>query len=275
MSLAPQRTQTWPDAAPRAVGDLRRITLSWHTDVQFDHYRVLGHRVGVPPQVPALLGVTRAGVFVHEHLQPAGERWRYTLIAVTADGRSVAATPVEAECRPSITRTGTALAVVGAFDDDARDLALHGSAYARYRSVFRDDVDVHVDRVPAGQGWSWVHPGPQDAWAGRREHRFRLRFHLDAPPRGDLSLALWLTDRHPVHPGTALLSLNGTCVTRLIFEPSPVARSEVGAVPGQGAGPTQIERRVCGSLFRPGENVLDIVKDTGSWITYDAVGIFA
>jgi hypothetical protein len=29
------------------------------------------------------------------------------------------------------------------------------------------------------------------------------------------------------------------------------------------------------TLFRPGANVLELFKDVGSWIAYDALGLFA
>lgn len=276
MSLAPQRAQAWPDAAPRAVGDLRRITVTWQLHDWFDHYRVLGAPVGADGATgsPVLLGVTRTNAFVHEGRDPDGECWQYTLIGVGPGQRTCVTTPMVATSLPSATGTGRPLAVVGRFDDAASDLALSGSAYARYRSVFAGDVDFLVGRDVPSQDWSWVHPGPEDAWAGRRPHRFRLRFHLDEPPRGDLDLALWLTDRHPQHPGTATLSLNGRPLPRLIFEGQRGDSPAHGVVPGRGAGPAHVERRVCGTLFRPGENVLDITKDSGSWIAYDAVGIF-
>ncbi|MEV5540515.1 hypothetical protein AB0L13_27075 [Saccharopolyspora shandongensis] len=47
------------------------------------------------------------------------------------------------------------------------------------------------------------------------------------------------------------------------------------ARPGSPLKPSYPERPLPAELFRAGKNVLELHKDEGSWIAYDAIGVFA
>ncbi|KNX36134.1 hypothetical protein VV01_01575 [Luteipulveratus halotolerans] len=284
MALAP------PHRAPvtlpaRASGDLRRIRVTWEQPDLLDvaSYRVHGQHVRRSPAArlrPAehnLMAEVDTPVYAQHDLSPHGERWEYLVVAVDAHGEPCASSePVEATSTTSVTVTGTPVATVGSFNGRGHELALSPSGFARYQSVFPADVDFTHGRDRPDTAWSYLQPGPDDAWAGRRSHRFRLRFWLDDVPTDDLDLAVWLTDRHPVRAGAAGLTVNGAVIDPLIFadevEAAPLAAP---AVPGRGAGPAYLERPVSRALFRRGENVIEIAKEQGSWIAYDALGVFA
>lgn len=269
----------------RATGDVCRINLTWqvttHRSARFD---VHGRRLPsgdlsagrLRPTVQNLVAQVDEPHFVHAGLDPAGERWEYLVVAVDDVGALCAITdPVVCQSITSVTTTGRAVATVGRFDGLGNELALSPSGYVRYQSRFPDGVDFHHGRDVPALSWSYLQPGPDDAWAGRRGHRFRLHFDLDAAPTEDLDLALWLTDRHPVRAGTAGLVVNEHRLEPLLFTDDTGIPVLGRTTPGRGAGPIQIERPLPAEVFRAGENVLDVVKDQGSWIAYDALGVFA
>ncbi|WP_052595528.1 hypothetical protein [Luteipulveratus mongoliensis] len=288
MALAPPHRAPRASALlpARASGDVRRISLTWQQPGSFDaaSFTVHGQRVHkspaprLRPSEDHLLATVREPLFLHHGLAPQGERWEYLVQALDRAGAVQAASDaVEATSRTSVTVTGHPVATVGSFNGQGLELALSPSGFVRYQSVFPADVDFTHGRDRADTSWSYLQPGPDDAWAGRRGHRFRLRFWLDEQPEDDLDLALWLTDRHPVRAGAAGLLVNGRRLDPLIFadEVEPPETPAGGDVPGHGAGPAYIERSLRRGLFVAGENILEIVKDQGSWIAYDALGIFA
>lgn len=286
MALAPyHRASTTTLIHARALGDIRRISVTWQVgELDTSTFRVHGqpvvpgHDTGLRPTPHNLIGDVDHPHFVHDGLSAAAETWEYLVLAIDPEGdlRGVS-DPVRATSRTSVTVTGQPIATVGSFDGRGLELALSPSGYVHYQSMFPADVDFTHGRDRADRSWSYLQPGPDDAWAGRRGHRFRLRFEMSQVPAYDLDLALWLTDRHPVRAGAAGLYINGIRQEPLIFadDTEHAGDRPGGDVPGHGAGPAYLERSMARTLFVPGENVLEIVKDQGSWIAYDALGVFA
>ncbi|TDE02587.1 polysaccharide lyase family protein [Jiangella asiatica] len=267
----------------RAEGQLGRITLDWTPapwDFVVDHYAVYGAPdaadVAVDPST--LLTKTVYPRFVHRGLGGRGANWTYRVLTVDAAGaRSRASAPLTASSQESVTATGAALAVVGEYDGTGLEFALSPGGYAQYPATFPDGVDFRHGTDNAGLAWSYLHPGPADAWAGRRPHVFRLRFDLAAAPAGQVWLALWLIDSHATIPGSAVLTVNGATVERLTFEGGATRGSTVGdsTLPGSPLRPSYVERPLPAGLLVAGENLLTVTKDDGSWIAYDAIGLFA
>lgn len=284
MALAPQQRgrRRVSELVVRPSGDLRRIHLAWTPPTDAARYviharpTVAGHSVVRPAAGPRILAEVADPTYVHAGLSPHPETWEYVVRAVDQWGIVCAQSdPVAASTSRSVTVTGRPIAAVGCFDGVSTEFALARFGYVRYQSTFPADVDFRHGQDDAAQDWSWLQPGPEDAWAGRRTHRFRLRFDLDAQPSADLDLALWLTDRHPTHAGAAGVNVNGFRCDPLLFAEDSDVSPPGSEVPGHGAGPAYFERPLPARLFRVGENVLEIVKDQGSWIAYDAVGLFA
>ncbi len=97
---------------------------------------------------------------------------------------------------------------IGRPDGRQDDLALAPGLAARYR----DDGVYVPGRADAVRDWPCLHPGPLDAWAGRRTHTFRMYFDLRAVGRsetGQLSSGTGRTDRK------AALSVLDMCITCL------------------------------------------------------------
>ncbi|MCI2419322.1 hypothetical protein MOQ72_17905 [Saccharopolyspora sp. K220] len=272
-----------PVANLRATGHLKRNDLVWTPapwSTVLDHYRVYGMRgTGKVPIGPeTLLAKTPYPHYEHRGLDAGGERWTYQIVVIDAAGSaSITSNPVEATSTRSVTVSGSPIAIVGTFDGKGLEMALSPNGYSRYPTTFPDDVDFRHGADSASSGWSYLQPGPADAWAGRRNHLFRLRFDLSTVPAQDVDLALWLIDSHASIPGSAVLSVNGTTVDRLAFALGATKGSTIGdsTVPGSPLKPSYIERPLARELFRQGGNVLELFKDDGSWIAYDAIGVYA
>lgn len=213
-----------PVTGLRATGQLGRITLDWTPapwDSVVDHYAVYGAPdaadVAIDPST--LLTKTVYPHVVHRGLGGDARRWAYRVVTVDAAGaRSRPSAPLATSSQESVTASGTPLAVVGEFDGKGLEFALSPGGYNQYNATFPNGVDFRYGTDTARTGWNYLQPGPSDAWAGRRNHLFRLRFDLATAPAGDVWLALWLIDSHATIPGSAVLSVNGTTVDRLAFE---------------------------------------------------------
>lgn len=265
----------------RGRGELARIVVDWEPapwQTVVDHYAVHGAPgpdVAVSPET--LLFKTVYPHFQHNGLGGAAQRWTYRVVTVDAAGaRSRPSRAVTVTSRESVSRSGIPLAVVGEFDGKGLELALSPGGYADYPAKFPNGVDFRAGADDPRTGWCYLQPGPADGWAGRRDHRFRLRFELSELPVNGSDLAVWLIDSHASKAGSVVLSINGTPVDRLRFENGATKGSTQGdsALPGSPLKPSYLEMRLP-QVFRIGENTIDLHKDDGSWIAYDAIGVFA
>jgi hypothetical protein len=261
----------------RGSGQLGSVTLdwkpvSWATVV--DHYAVEVLNAGSWE----LLGKTVYPHFVHRGLGVTGVTRSYRIVTVDAAGnRSRPSATVAAANLTSVTVSGVSVARVGEFDGKGSELALSPNGYASYPTRFPADVDYVFGTSTPSADWSYLLPGPADRWAGSKNHRATFRFELAAVPDRDLDLALWLIDSHATIPGSAVLSVNGTQVDRLVFANGATKGSTIAdsTYPGSPLKPSYIERPLPRGLFRTGQNVIELFKDNGSWVAYDAFGIYA
>ena len=256
------------------VGSVRLAWRAFGPMVAYEVHGVPGRREGWRPNGSTRISVTTTTGFVHRGLGAYGATWSYRVLAVTSDGEHLMTPVAVTTTTTSVTVTGRPIAVVGAFDGSGLDLAISSSGFVHYRTTFPSDVDFRYGFDSPERRWSYVQPGPEDAWAGRRSHRFRLRFDLDELPDGDVDLALWLVDRHPTRAGSASIAVNCLPLETLLFDETIGETHASLVVPGSGAGPAYFEMPVPRDLLRLGENTVDIAKDHGSWIAYDAIGVF-
>jgi polysaccharide lyase family 4-like protein len=263
----------------RGTGDIGTLTLdwkpvSWATVV--DHYAVYVAEPGSTTYT--LLGKTVYPHFVHRGLGFTGVNRSYRVVTVDAAGnRSQASRSVAAANKTSVTVSGQPVARVGAYDGKGSELALSPKGYAEYPARFPSDVDYTYGTSVPSADWSYLFPGPADKWAGTKNHTVTFRFDLTAVPEQDLDLALWLIDSHASIPGSAALSVNGTEVGRLAFANGATKGSTIAdsTYPGSPLKPSYLEIPLPKALFRTGQNVITLLKDEGSWIAYDAFGIYA
>jgi hypothetical protein len=266
----------------RTTGELGRIQLSWEGEAYHplvDHYAIYAaESPDVPIGPSTLLGKTVYSSFTHGRLGGAARTFHYRVVVVDAAGeRSRPSAPVKGTSAESVTITGRPIATVGAFDQKSLELALAPAGYAQYPTKFGSDVDFTHGVDAAGADWSYIHPGPSDAWAGRKAHRFTFRFGLTAVPAGEVWLAIWLLDTHATTPGAVILALNGAPVREVTLEKGATRGSLEGdaTVPGSPLRPSYVELALPKAALVAGENVLTIDKPAGSWHVYDALGVFA
>ncbi|MBM4060989.1 MAG: hypothetical protein FJ265_07815 [Planctomycetes bacterium] len=146
-------------------------------------------------------------------------------------------------------------------------LALAPDGFAR----FAHDALFLAGRSTAAD-WPYVHPGPQDGWAGRAAHTFRLVFDLaELPPAAAGTFELGLLDAHQNHPPTVEVRLNGTALGK--------ERLPAGAGDRTIHGEPRLGRRhllrlpVPAQALRAGRNVLAIQNLEGSWFLYEHVAL--
>jgi alpha-mannosidase len=199
---------------------------------------------------------------------PAGSFGEHRLELRTAGGapETTAALPASVS-RPVV--------LVGAQDESSAEFALSPAGYDRFTEAFPDGADLTAGEDPR-TGWSYIQPGPQDAWADNRDHSATFRFDLPSTPDTDLTFTAWLLDTNNFHPPYVRVGVNGT------------EGEAMGLPPGGGDGfhwgdgkpndyggirPVTVNVTLPASALRAGENVVTISRPSGSWLVYDAFGV--
>lgn len=278
-------TRSWSASPITGVvveGALGRTVVTWRPEpweVPVDHYAVYAAQGReVPVEDSTLLARTVYPRFQHDGLGPQASTWTYRVVTVAASGwTSRPSVPVTATTTASVVVSGVPVAVVGAFDGRNAELALSPRGYPQYLASFPGGADVRADDPGAAAGWPYLQPGPQDTWAGSAASTFRLRFRLEEVPATDLDVAIWLVDTHGRYPGTLVVGVGGTRIAEVAM-PAGASRGSVEgdvSAPGTRLRPYRLELPLPRTLLTAGENVLEITKNSGSWIAYDAVGVFA
>lgn len=157
---------------------------------------------------------------------------------------------------------------MGAPDRSGREFALAPDGYARYST----DGFFVVGRSDTGSDWPYVHPGPQDSWAGSRPHTFAIAFRLLSPGTGGARLTLDLVDAHYSAPPVLDINVNGTSFERRTGHGS--GDESISGRPERGR-PSRLTVDLSPGLLRAGDNVVAITNREGSWFLYDAVTLEA
>ncbi len=85
---------------------------------------------------------------------------------------------------------------------------------AGWRDYARDAVFI-VGQSAAAADWPYVHPGPDDSWAGRRTHTYRIVVDLaTVPPAVDGELTIDMLDTHSSQPPEIEFGVNGAAIGR-------------------------------------------------------------
>ncbi|MGP9613512.1 polysaccharide lyase family protein [Brachybacterium sp. AOP42-B2-9] len=263
---------------------LATITLTWDSlgfDPLIDHYRIYaveGETAPADPAESALLAKTVYPRFVHEGLDPGGETWSYTILAVSDAGkRGTPSAPVTATSQPSATATGTAIATIGEFDGRTLEHRFAPSSYSRIPDEHPDALIEYRDGADdPDTAWPYLLPGPGDAWAGRTAYRARWTLALDAAPAADHDLAVWLVDTTRLG-GILRVSANDQHVTDLELPAGATRGSRDGdaTLPGSTLQRCFFEPAIPAALLQAGENVIEFELAEGGWVAWDAVGLYA
>jgi hypothetical protein len=168
------------------------------------------------------------------------------------------------------------VALLGDVDISTAGFALSPNHFGDYPARFPNDVDFTIGTDDPATGWSYIHPGPSDAWAGSSQHTFTLRFDLGQVPDHGLALTAWLVDTHESGPPTIQLSLNGGPTTTAALTPGGGDGYHWGDGAdnvANGIRPSVLDAALPADQLKPGRNSITITNAAGSWMVYDAIGI--
>ena len=145
-------------------------------------------------------------------------------------------------------------------------------APAGYNKFDRDGLFI-VGKSDARQEWPYVHPGPDDEWAGSRSHTFCIAFGLaSAPPRGEARLLVDFVDMHFLKPPRLLIQINGRSFERTL--PKGKGNDSIEGRPGK-IRSFRWEVKFPAELLKAGDNQITITSLSGSWALYDTVTLEA
>lgn len=152
---------------------------------------------------------------------------------------------------------------IGKPDKTGAELGLFGD-YNGFAERFRDDVHFEVGKSQDSD-WPYIHPGPVDDWAGKKQHAFAIDFDLPAIPTGACQIGIDTIAVQP-HVPTLLVSINGTTSTILL---SP---TDEGAVRDESLKhPAHYSVTFAPDLLKVGRNEIAFTLTSGSWMLYDSV----
>lgn len=158
---------------------------------------------------------------------------------------------------------------IGKADGDYRDLAIAGQ-YAAFTRQFAKPVVFEAGKSQAGRDWPYIHPGPADVWAGGRAHWFAIRFALPDRPQGVFRLRIDLVNTHYGVPPTFAVHVGG----REGRFRTPVGASDAALTDPKAGKPYHIELLLPPDMFQQGMNEIRLACLEGSWVLYDAVGLW-
>ncbi|HVX44411.1 MAG TPA: polysaccharide lyase family protein, partial [Mycobacteriales bacterium] len=178
-------------------------------------------------------------------------------------GTTIAANPARA-ADASIFSIGTA-------DGSDSEFALAPGSFAQYPSTFPNDTTYTVGTSTPDKDWPYIQPGPNDAWAGGKQHTFTINYSLPQAPGGDLLLKLSYLDTQEAGPPQVQVSSNGTAVKTLAL-PAGGGGGVTGTDPMK---PYEADVIIPASAVHDGANTLTIANTANSWSVYDAVELTA
>lgn len=190
-------------------------------------------------------------------------RYLLFLITISAVALVFAASPLwAAESQPFLWQIGTA-------DDDTAEFALAPKGYERYG----EDPMFIIGVSDPKRDWPYVHPGPQDNWAGDRSHTFTILFSLKAAPQSDCRLRVDLVDTHDAAPPELAVRINGG-TPALHKTPAGGPDDSIFGDPGKGRE-HKFDVPVPAASLTPGTNEISIETRSGSWVLYDCLAFAA
>jgi hypothetical protein len=222
-----------------------------------------------PAGADAQLGAGESRTVEFQVTPPADAFGSATLTAVAATD----ATTTRVTLPGTVSR---AVAIAGTIDAGQHEFALAPAGFGNYATRFPSGVDFTFGRDDPAQAWSYILPGPQDAWAGSRGHSATFRFDLDQVPDHDLTFTAWLVDTQQEYAPSEQVSLNGGSPTQVLLATGGGDGYHWGdGQPNQYGGivPTRFDVTLPRAQLRAGENAVRIDSLAGSWIVFDAVGV--
>ena len=155
---------------------------------------------------------------------------------------------------------------IGKPDGDYGEFAIAGD-YAAYAQQFPHDVDFVVGQSDPKRDWPFIHPGPTDAWAGRRSHAFKITFALPEVVPGYYRLVVDFVSTQGASPPRFTIDINGTQLSHTL-PPGPGDDSLKNPKAGK---EYSLQQPIPSSLLRAGTNSITLINTSGSWALYDDI----
>lgn len=162
---------------------------------------------------------------------------------------------------------GELLWQIGKPDHNNAEFALAPGGYAQ----FKNDALFIAGKSDAKQDWPYVQPGPDDAWAGGRQHTFTIIFGVTQPAtNGTCKIIFDLLDTQQQSPPRLQITVNGETFERQL--PPGAGDASIEGDPAQGK-PCHFEVEFPATLLKDGDNEIAITSIAGSWMLYDSVAL--
>ena len=161
---------------------------------------------------------------------------------------------------------------IGQKDSNFAEFALADTGdNGQYLSRFPQDVDFVIGKDIPSESWSYIHPGPADAWAGSREHPFTVAFDLSEGSYEVLRLDLNVVGTHDQGPTLFNIVLNDGEVVAL--QTKHGAGDKALTNPSVGNHSTY-NVWIPASRLKKSGNKLTITSVDGSWTLYDSLSLY-
>jgi len=156
---------------------------------------------------------------------------------------------------------------LGRPDMHTGEFALGPDGYSEYSKDGFFVVGHSIEK----EDWPYVHPGPQDAWAGSRPHEFVVCFALQKIiSSGTCRLSFHLVDTHPSSGPRLQIWINERSFD--VFLPHGAGDASIFGDPSQGKAHRFGITFPVEDLIN-GDNEIRILNKNGSWFLYDWVGL--
>ena len=156
---------------------------------------------------------------------------------------------------------------IGLPDRDYREFAIAGH-YPEYSARFPKDVVYRIGESDSARDWPFIHPGPQDAWAGSRTHVFRIEFDLATVPAGACRLTVDLVNSHYASPPLLEINVNDRRTYRVKL---PAGGTDEALTNPAAGRPLSIPILFPAAHLVAGSNFITLTASRGSWLLYDAI----
>jgi alpha-mannosidase len=138
---------------------------------------------------------------------------------------------------------------------------------------YSEDGYFIADRSSPAAAWPYVHPGPDDRWAGSRQHTFTVIFGVkDRASTGSCILRFELLDTHSQAPPALRVRINGRDFDRTL--PAGGGDESLNGRPEKGKAHA-FSMEFPADLLRRGNNEIGITTVSGSWFLYGSLALEA
>lgn len=156
---------------------------------------------------------------------------------------------------------------IGKPGNSYKEFAIAGD-YQSFASRFPRGVSYRVGESRPEQDWPYVHPGPDDQWAGSKSHPFHIYFSLDRLPAGACRLTIDLANTHYGAPPLLQVEINDR---QPYTYQLPAGRDDRSLTDPAFGRSHRVSLAFPSSHLHLGQNVIALTDIRGSWMLYDSV----